>query len=204
MNASTDATQQVLHDVSRLDAGLRDLREQWLEQSNKPGFAGFEPWQERLAAHQCLEQVVSFLDAVPSWRKAELSWALARLLFALNEVEEGNTVPWLLPSKRRGAPLKPHTVEMLRGHCAAVMHFLVQAGCIRKDAAEFVLQALGAKAAQRLSGRRSAGAPTWKTIDKWREPLTGHANPSVALEGFRQQTAILERDRGIAEVAAVA
>src|SRR6266404_4675184 len=74
----------------------------WRRKRNEPGFAGFQPWHNRVAVTVCLQAVVNFLDREPTWQQEDLSWALTRMLTALNDLENGKPVPWLSARKRPG------------------------------------------------------------------------------------------------------
>jgi hypothetical protein len=196
MDISPDAANRMVSSVFELDKRLTELRARWVETSDEPGFAGFEPWQDRLAAIVSLSAVIEFLDREKGWNQGQLSWALTRLLTALNDFDKGVTVPWLKPAKKRGGALSSDVAEVLRGRCAGVMEFFIKTGKDgkdreRKEAAELVLAKLGSEAVGKLAARRSARSPSWRTIDKWREPLTGRADCSPALDGYRYQFEIL-------------
>ncbi len=205
MDVSPGFGQRAFERFTKLEARLQRLRARWLEVSQEPGFVGFEPWQDRLAAHVSLRAVIEFLDQDPDWQKQELCWGLTRLLFALDDVGKSIPVPMLSPSRGKGLPLKPDVVDGIRGRCAAVMERLIKTGRSREVAGARVLDLLGVDAVRKLAGRAGKRPPTWHTIDKWRAPLTGRADPSPALDCFRHQMALFaEREATGEEVDAIA
>jgi hypothetical protein len=84
---------------------------------------------------------------------------------------------------------------MLRGKCAGVVEMLFDVGHPIKRAAGLVFTLLGGPATHWLTGRGKQSGLGWRTIARWREKVTGAADASPVLDGYRSVMSLIAERR---------
>ncbi len=181
MNLPREAAERMLNALGTLECELASIRAQWNEVAEKR-----QPWQERLAAHQSLEVVVKFLDAIPEWNQAGLSFGLTRLLLALNNIDRGESEPFLKPEKSGGGVGLAPEVKALRGHIAGVVELLRKVGKTNEEADRWVYERIPDDVMRWLM--RGAMKHSWRSVERWREAGTGNRfeDTSPVVERFQR------------------
>jgi hypothetical protein len=143
--------------------------------------------RDRFAAHQSLCAVLDFIESIPEWQKADLGFAVRRVIVALTNIEQGQKEEWLANPLSHRPPL-PIEVRTARGRIAGIMEVLFRAGYARTDAAKIIQKHILPDTCRRLTGGTSH--ITWQRIAEWRDQVTGASTPGPELRGYKAQLAL--------------
>jgi hypothetical protein len=156
-------------ELADLRARLERLGKKFAEAEGMPGFEAHRPESERLASYMAIGEVIAFFD-IMGWRG--LDRHLKPIFNALADVEQGHAHPMLTPPDLDGRRQTRTIPATLRGRVAKVLEWLIHEGkWPPKDAAAFVLKALGAEVVDCLRDQKYQKEPlpvTWKTVARWR------------------------------------
>jgi len=123
---------------------------------------------KRKAIQQALAAVIEFIEVQPNWRG--LSAHLAKMHWALHDIENGSPVSWLSLPEGTTNHSDPHNIALLKAEAAARMELLVNPAnrlykMSRENAGKEVLKKIPGKQNSRLFDDTNAN---WETIDGWR------------------------------------
>jgi hypothetical protein len=164
--------------LAKLHAHLQWLRSQY-EELDAP-----TDTNTRFAVHQSLVAVIDFLEA-QGWRGVD--FALVKMTAALADIEEGRTVDWV----SNPAPNRPPiaiSVAVLRGRLAGLMQLHIDNGSRREEAAKKVFKDIPPDSPV-FEGVK---APSWKTVARWRDNVTGSAPDSAEKQSFDAMLALAQ------------
>jgi hypothetical protein len=143
-------------------------------------------FQTRWAAHSQLCAILDFIYDDP--QVAGLVPDLQRLLEAINDIDKGIRIPWLMPAKKPGQPPLKTTVNALRGRYAAVMDFLMKRGGLSEiEAAKYVVR--HGKPEPLMRGT----ADPWKVVQDWRQKVIGDADDTEERSSFLVMWDLIEQ-----------
>ena len=170
---------QMFDMLCRLELDLRLIREQYDTADPSDDRAV----KDRTAACKSLIAVINFIDSVPEWKKADISFALTRLMVALNNITRGTTEEMLVPSRTGSRPFKPFQYDAVQGWCAAAAEIMIKSGKTKQEACSYVFRNLGKSIIARLAESSGHQYPTWRTVARWRDKAETDKNSDNCLSG---------------------
>jgi hypothetical protein len=119
----------------------------------------------RDSAILALQGIISFINSIPRLESQTLAFPLVRLLSALKDLENGQQVPLLTPTRFGNRPPEPGMRAVIKAYSVFATDCLMGRGEKLEDACKFVAAILSD--GNIPSGKR-ADTPYWKTVKGWR------------------------------------